>query len=427
MFPGEEDGRTGRSRARRVFNRSRPSFEVLRAFPAVMAVTAPGRLNATQWIGGCLLKDVRIDKLARLLIRYSTRLTGGQKIFIEAFDIPADLVVALVREAREVGGLPVVVIKDNRVLREQYRWADEESMALAGDLEKAWMERMDAYIGVRGADNISELCDVPQAKMNLYQKLWWGPVHLEQRINHTKWVVLRYPTPSMAQQANMSTEAFEDFYFDVCANLDYPRMSEAMDPLKRRMEATDKVRLTSPGTDLTFSIKGIPAIKCDGHRNIPDGEVYTSPVRDSVNGVISYNAATIYQGVTFDNVRLEFKNGKVVKASASNSGRLNEILDTDEGARYVGEFAIGFNPYIKKPMKDILFDEKIAGSIHFTPGNAYEIADNGNRSQVHWDLVLLQAPEHGGGEIWFDGELIRKDGRFVVEDLEGLNPERLLE
>jgi aminopeptidase len=372
------------------------------------------------------VKDARIDKLAANLIRYSTKLKPGENVLIEAFDVPSDIVAALVREARAVGANPVVWLKDNQVLRELYRTADEATMTLSGELERAVMERMQAYIGIRGALNITELSDVPPAQMGIFQKLWWKPVHSDIRVNKTRWVVLRYPTPSMAQQANMSTEAFEDFYFNVCAELSYTRMSEAMDPLKARMERTDRVRLVAKGTDLSFSIKGIPAIKCDGHRNIPDGEVYTSPVRNSVNGTIAYNAPTIYQGVPFDNVTLEFKDGKIVKAAANNTARLNEILDTDEGARYIGEFAIGFNPYITKPMKDILFDEKIAGSIHFTPGQAYEIADNGNRSQIHWDMVLIQTPEYGGGEIWFDDELIRKDGRFVVKELEALNPEALL-
>jgi len=372
------------------------------------------------------VRDTRIDKLARNLVRYSTQLKSGENVLIEAYDVPAEMVSALVREARDVGANPMVLIKDNRVLREIYRLGDEGSMQLAGELERAWMDRMQAYIGIRGADNITELSDVPTAKMKLYQKLWWNPVHSQQRVNHTRWVVLRYPTSAMAQQANMSTEAFENFYFDVCANLDYTRMSEAMTPLQKRMMATDRVRLVARDTDLTFSIKGIPAIKCDGHRNIPDGEVYTAPVRDSVNGVLTYNTPTVYQGVLFDDVRLEFKNGKIVKATSTNTERLNEFLDTDEGARYIGEFAIGFNPYITKPMKDTLFDEKIAGSIHFTPGQAYEIADNGNRSQIHWDMVLIQTPEYGGGEIWFDDVLIRKDGEFVAEELLPLNPKALL-
>src|SRR5690606_5901834 len=207
--------------------------------------------------------------------------------------------------------------------------------------------------------------------------------------------------------------------------LDYAAMSKAMDPLKALMDRTDRVRITGPGTDLTFSIRGIGSVKCDGHRNIPDGEVYTAPVRESVNGTITYNVPSVRGGFTFENVRFRFENGKIVEAEANDTKRLNDILDTDEGARYIGEFSIGFNPHILTPMKDTLFDEKIAGSLHFTPGQAYRKADNGNRSAIHWDLVLIQRPEYGGGEIWFDDRLIRKDGRFVVPELEPLNPENL--
>lgn len=371
------------------------------------------------------MKDARVDKLARQLIRYSTRLTAGENVLIEAFDVPPDIVAALVREARAVGAHPIVMLKTNQILRAQYTHADDTSFSLAGKLEKAWMEQMQAYIGIRGSQNITELADVPAAQMQKYQKLWWQPVHRDVRINHTKWVVLRYPSSSMAQQANMSTEAFEDFYFDVCANLDYAKMSKAMDPLKALMEKTDRVQLKAPGTDLSFSIKGIPAIKCDGLVNIPDGEVFTAPVKTSVNGTITFNTPTVYNGSSFDSMHLEFKDGKIVKATSSDTEKMNAIFDTDEGARYVGEFAIGFNPYITKPMKDILFDEKIAGSLHFTPGNSYDEADNGNKSGVHWDMVLMQDPASGGGEIWFDGKLIRKDGVFVLPELAGLNPENL--
>ncbi|MEW8976720.1 MAG: aminopeptidase, partial [Exiguobacterium sp.] len=237
-------------------------------------------------------------------------------------------------------------------------------------------------------------------------------------------VVLRFPTASMAQLANQSTEAFEDFYFDVCT-LDYEKMGQAMEPLVDLMNRTDRVRLVGPGTDLSFSIKDIPAIKCAGNANIPDGEVFTAPVKDSVNGVISYNTPSPYQGFTFENVKLTFKDGKIIEATANDTDRINQVFDTDAGSRFVGEFAIGVNPFIQHPMKDILFDEKIDGSFHFTPGQAYEEAYNGNDSSVHWDLVNIQRPDYGGGEIWFDDVLIRKDGRFVLPELEVLNPENL--
>jgi aminopeptidase len=256
--------------------------------------------------------------------------------------------------------------------------------------------------------------------MDLYQKYWWHAVHSEIRVPKTKWVVLRYPTDSFAQAASMSTKAFEDFYFDVCT-ADYAAMKVAQKPLQELMSRTDRVRIVAPDTELEFSIKGIPVIECWGERNIPDGEVFTAPVRESINGKIRFNTQSRYQGTVFDNIAFEFKNGKIVNATANETKKINEILDSDEGARYCGEWAVGVNNRVRHPMLDTLFDEKIGGSFHLTPGNAYEIADNGNRSRIHWDLVLIQRPDYGGGEMWFDGKLIRKDGRFVLKELEGLN------
>ncbi len=371
------------------------------------------------------MKDPRMDTLAHNLVGYSCDLKKGEKLLIEAIDIPPEAVSALIKAVVEKGGIPLVTIKQTSVLRDLYRNATEEGMKFIGEVEKKRMEGVQAYIALRGSHNIAELSGIPSDKMDLYEKHWWKPVHIEVRVPKTKWVVLRWPHPSMAQAAGMPTDEFEDFYFDVCC-LDYARMDKAMDPLVKLMNETDKVHITGPGTDLTFSIKGIPAVKCSGLRNIPDGEVYTAPVKDSVNGTIFYTAETLYRGTVFSGIKLTFKDGKIVEATASDTEKINQILDSDEGARYVGEFALGLNPYIKKPMKDILFDEKIQGSFHFTPGQAYDEADNGNRSQVHWDMVCIQTPEYGGGEIYFDGKLIRKDGRFVLPELEGLNPENLV-
>lgn len=368
--------------------------------------------------------DPRMKKLADILVGYSTEVKEGDVAYVEAFDIPQEMVEVMVERIYQAGGIPLISMKYNRVLRRLYRGATEEAMKLYGEVEMEKMRRSDVYIGMRGSHNITELSDVPEEKMALYKKHWWEPVHIKWRVPKTRWVVLRWPTPSMAQQAEMSTEAFEDFYFSTCT-MDYSRMSRAMDPLKRLMERTDEVVLKGPGTDLRFSIKGIPVVKCDGKLNIPDGEVFTAPVKDSVEGVISFNTPTVYDGKIFTDVRLKFREGRIVEATSSNTEALNRILDTDEGARYTGEFAIGLNPYITRPMKDILFDEKIAGSIHLTPGNAYDEAFNGNRSSVHWDMVLIQTREWGGGEMYFDGELVRKDGLFVLEELKALNPENL--
>mgnify|MGYP001319007207 CR=1 FL=1 len=370
------------------------------------------------------MRDPRITQLAKNLIHYSVRLQPGEKVLIENFGLQRELVNALIQEAYRAGAYPFVLLKDYQVDRALLMEAKEEQLELLASFEATVMREMDAYIGLRAGDNIAELSDVPSEKLALHSKTVWTKVHREIRVPKTKWVVLRYPSPSMAQLANMSTEAFEDFYFNVC-NLDYSKMDQAMDALVALMNKTDRVRIVGPGTDLTFSIKGIPAVKCAGHYNIPDGEVYTAPVRDSVNGTISYNTPSPYQGYTFENIRFTFKDGKIIEAKANDTERINRILDTDEGARYIGEFAIGVNPYIKHPMKDILFDEKIDGSFHFTPGQCYEETANGNDSAIHWDIVCIQRPEYGGGEIYFDDVLIRKDGRFVIPELEKLNPEYL--
>ncbi len=369
--------------------------------------------------------DPRITKLADVLVNYSCAVQPGEKILLEAIDVPHEFATEVVRIAAEKGAMPLVLLKSNQVDRMLRMHARREQFELIAKVENLQMQNVQCYIGARGNHNVAELSDVPQEGMKIYESTVWKDVHIETRVKKTRWVVLRWPSPSMAQLADMSTEAFEDFYFQVCT-MNYAAMSERMAALKKRMEATDQVHIKGPGdTDLTFSIKDIPAIPCDGKLNIPDGEVFTAPVKTSVQGVMHYNAPTLYRGVTHEDVRLVFKDGKIVEATSSNTAKLNEVLDSDEGARYVGEFAIGLNPYILKPMKDILFDEKICGSIHFTPGASYDEAPNGNDSEVHWDMVLIQREDYGGGELYFDGELVRKDGLFVVDDLKPLNPEEL--
>jgi aminopeptidase len=372
------------------------------------------------------VRDPRYTKLADVLVNHSTKVTPGDKVLIEAFDIPPDFTAELVRAVSDAGGLPLVSTYQQPVLRALFRHATDEQMRFVGEVERRRMEGVQCYVGVRGSHNITEMSDVPPEQMAIYEKLWWKPVHSDVRVPKTRWVVLRWPTPSMAQAAGKSTEAFEDFYFDVCAGVDYAKMKQAMQPLHQLMDRTDRVRVVGPGTELTFSKKNIPTVGCWGDRNIPDGEIFTCPVKDSINGTIRFNTETLYRGTIFNNIRLTFKQGKVVEAEAgSNTPKLNDILNADEGARYVGEWSLAFNPYITEPMKDILFDEKIAGSFHLTPGQAYEEADNGNRSQIHWDMVMMQDATHGGGEIYFDDKLVRKDGLFVPPELKGLNPDQL--
>src|SRR5438552_2565133 len=364
------------------------------------------------------MHDDRFDKLAKLLVEYSVRLKRNETVLIEAVDMPDEMTIALVRAVRKAGGVPFVHTYYNRVNRALALEASDRQLKLMASHELARMKKMNAYIAVRGSNNITKMSDVPPEKMKLIGRKM-RPVQ-DQRVKKTKWVVLRWPTPSMAQLAGMSTEAFEDFYFDVCT-LDYRKLQPGMKALQRLMQKTDRVQVKGRGTDLSFSIKGIPAVICGGDRNIPDGEVFSCPVKDSVEGHVTFNAPSIYQGTAFDGIRLEFKNGKIVDAASNETKKLNKILDSDPGARYTGEFSLGFNPRVFQPMRDILFDEKIAGSFHLTPGQAYEEADNGNRSQVHWDMVSIQRPDYGGGEIYFDGKLIRKDGEFLAKQLRSLN------
>ncbi len=369
------------------------------------------------------MKDPRIQKMAEGLVNYSMKLQKGEKLLIEVIDCGIDLAMAVVKEAYRVGGVPFVNVRNKQLERQLMLGATTEQLEKMAEYELVRMKEMQAYMAIRGSENSNETADVPGAQQQDWMRSYMRPV-TNQRINYTKWCVMRYPNAAMAQSANMSTESFEDFYFDVCT-LDYSKMRTAMEPLKKLLETTDQVRLVGPGTDLQFSIKGLPAIPCAGDVNIPDGEIFTAPVKNSINGTIAYNTPAVYQGFTYDNIRFTFENGRIVAAHSNDDVQINQVLDTDEGARFVGEFAIGVNPYILSPMKDTLFDEKICGSIHFTPGQAYEECDNGNRSAIHWDLVLIQRPEYGGGEIYFDGKLIRKDGRFVLPELEALNPEHL--
>lgn len=370
--------------------------------------------------------DERIKQLAHNLIHQSVKAKKGDRVYIHYIgESTQDLARQLIKETYAIGALPFPRYTDPRVQRETLLACTKEQLEIMAENDAALMAQMDCYIALRGNDNVSEESDVSAECKSLYARLYQTPVHTDIRVPKTRWCVLRYPNNSMAQLNNQSLEAFEDFYFQVC-NLDYSKMGQAMASLKALMEATDRVHITGPGTDLSFSIKGIPAIPCAGDCNIPDGEIYTAPVKTSINGQLMYNTPAVYQGFTYENICLTFKDGKIINATANNTERINQVFDTDEGARYVGEFAIGVNPYILHPMKDTLFDEKIAGSFHFTPGSCYDEAPNGNHSAIHWDLVLIQRPEYGGGEIYFDDVLIRKNGRFTLPQLQCLNPESLI-
>jgi len=374
-----------------------------------------------------LLIDDRDRQLAEMIISYSVAASRGDLVMIECVGASTlNLGSALVDAAARADAAPYLVFRDPMIQRSFLLNATEDGMKRLSEFERVQMENTTCYVGIRGSDNIFEEADVPADKKMLYMKYIRQPVHLDIRVNKTRWCVLRYPNPSMAQLAGLSTSQFAEFYYNTCL-VDYQKMERAARPLGDLMRRTDKVEIKGPGeTHLTFSIKDIDVKECNGNYNIPDGECFTAPVRESINGIVQFNTPTSESGIAYDNIRLRFENGKVVEARGANTAqteKLNEVLDRDEGARYVGEFAIGYNPLVKEPMRDILFDEKIAGSFHMALGNCYEDAPNGNKSSLHWDLVCIQRPEYGGGEIWFDDVLIRKDGQFVIDELKGLNPE----
>jgi aminopeptidase len=373
------------------------------------------------------MKDERMVTLAKNLVNYSLELKPKERVWIETRGFPVlEMAKVMIAEVTKKGAIPFWYYNDDSLTRRWLLDCNEEQLKDFAEFHLMMMKAVDAFVSFRGGDNAFDLGDVPEEKMKQYTTHYVKPVHLEERVKHKKWVVLRYPTNSFAQLAETSQEAFEDFYFEVC-NLDYAKMSKAMDPLSELMNQANNVRIVGPGTDLSFSIKGIPNKKCDGKLNIPDGEIFTAPVKNSVNGQITFNTSSLHDGILYDGIWFKFKDGKIVDAKATvNQAKMVKLLDTDEGARYVGEFSFGIHPGIKKPMKDTLFDEKIFGSIHLTPGNAYDEADNGNKSAIHWDLVLIQTKEYGGGEIYFDDVLIRKDGIFVHPKLKDVLSEAAL-
>lgn len=360
------------------------------------------------------MNDNRITKLAELVLNHSVQIKEGETLYIEwKGNYTTEFVEELIRQTVLRGATPFWVFHDDKLLRAAVEKASSAQMIQYAKLHTQLMDSSQCYVAINGSDNPFEMSTVPSKQGDMFAKLFAKPVHLDRRIKNTRWCVLRWPSLAMAQLAGMPHKEFTDFYFDTCL-VDYKEMSKKMDPIAKLMAKTDKVRIVAPDTDLTFSIKNIPVVKCDGHLNIPDGEIYTAPVADSINGTIKFNSPALYRGAIFTNIKMTFKNGLAEKITCDGDDRgLNNIFSLDEGTRRCGEFAVGLNPKITRPMKDSLFDEKIDGSIHMAMGQCYENAENGNRSAIHWDLVLIQTPAYGGGELYFDGKLIRKDGKFL--------------
>lgn len=369
------------------------------------------------------MHDPRLTKLANQLLIHSLKMKENEIVLITGTVNSKPLIKELIKASFKLNVIPHVEYTDEEISRLLVTNAKKEQFTAINKWNLHKFKDIDAFIHIVGEENDAEMAGVPHKQFQLAGEEMKASNDFV--VDKRKWVLLNYPTNGFAQKAKMSYDAFYDYYIDVCS-IDYKKMERAQQTLKNLMDKTDNVRIIAPGTELKFSIKDIPSVMCAGECNIPDGEVYTAPVLDSVNGTIKFNTPCPYQGNVFNDVELTFEGGKIIKASADKSDELNAILDTDKGARFIGEFALGLNPKITEPMGDILFDEKIAGSLHFTPGASYDDADNGNDSAVHWDMVLIQRSEYGGGEIYFDDVLVRKDGIFVLDELKALNPENLL-
>ncbi len=370
--------------------------------------------------------DPRIEQLGDLIVNHSCEIKEGERVLIESSKSAYPLINHIINKCYERGALPFVLLKESNIQRELLKNISEEQIKIQSSFESVLMNEMDVYIEIKDDDNMFELSDIPPDKWNLYHNLYYKPVHWDIRLPKTKWVTVRYPSKVFAQKFGMSTEKFEDFYFDTIL-ADYGEMGKLMLPLKERMDKANDVRIITPTTDLNFKIGKYNAVICNGKINLPDGEVFIAPELDSVNGTIQYNTDVLYQDITFSNIKLDFKDGKVINAESGNTTKdLNRILDTDEGARYVGEFAFGTNPKIDRIVKNIIFDEKMLGSVHLALGASHPTSDNGNKSGIHWDMVQIHKKESGGGEVYFDDELIMQDGKFVTPDLQELNQEKVL-
>jgi len=374
-----------------------------------------------------LTVETAAQQLAGILVEHSCRLQPGERVLIEAVGAPRDVVAAVVRKAAESGASPFVVFKEDAVLRELALVQSPDDLRLVAESELTLLRSMDALIGIRAHRNCHELGDLPEEKRRAVYEHYVRPVHCEYRNLHLRRVFVRWPTAAAAQAARLCTDAFRRLFFRACL-IDYAALEEAARPLLARLVEADRVRLVGPDdTDLRFDITGVPAITMAGRQNVPDGEIQTSPVPGSLNGRVRYNVPSTYMGHFFPEIGLDFRNGEVVDVfGACDNKQVWSILRQDEGALRVGEFAVGINPALDRPVGDLLFDEKMWGSVHLAQGNSYRETDNGNRSAVHWDIVLHQTADAGGGEMYLDDDLIRRDGRFVVPELKHLNPEELL-
>jgi len=368
------------------------------------------------------MKDPRIDKLADLLVHYSTEVKAKQKVLIQGELGGEPLMAAVFRKCLAAGAYPFVVPYTSDWVTSILKYASPEQFGPVYEPFKRMYETYDVRIRILGETNTKELSQFDPDKVSKLYEVYGKDLRIvldREAKGEMKWVGTLFPTNGYAQDANMSLSQYEDFVYDAC-------MPDADDPVgywKNIAARQDKaiawlkgkkhVHVTAPGTDLELSIEGRPFINCASKVNVPDGEIFTSPVENSANGYVHYSFPTLHEGFEVSGIRLEFKDGKVVNASADkNEDFLIKKLDTDPGARYLGEFAIGTNERIDRFTGQILFDEKIGGSFHMAVGHGYPESKSENDSAIHWDMIC---DLRKGGRITVDGELFYKNGKFTID------------
>lgn len=356
--------------------------------------------------------DPRLKKQAEILVDYSLKFKKGENVAILAEFQARPLVLELYKLLIKRGAGEVKVhFSDYEFTEAYFKNASKKQIDHFPQLEYDEMKKMDCYIRIGSPSNTRGLTGVDASKIMARQKVV-RPI-LNYRIDKTRWLVTKYPTNAQAQEAGMSLSEYSDFVLSAIVDVDWPKLHKQQEKLKRLVDKTEKVRLVGEKTDLSMSIKGRTAINSSGTYNMPSGEVFTSSVEDSAEGVITYTYPALYMGREFHDVRLEFKKGKVVRATSDKGEKdLNKILDTDMGARFIGELGLGNNYKIQKFTKDILYDEKIGGSIHIALGRGYKDTLSKNESAIHWDMIK---DLRKGGEIYFDDKLVQKNGKWLFK------------
>ena len=353
--------------------------------------------------------DTETAKTAKIIVEHSAKIKKGDYVQIIADYDAKDIVLELYRLALLKGAYPKPHISLPGISYTYYKYATEKQLRHFPKVAMYEMKNSDVVIMIGATRNTKELANIDPKRVAARQRVI-EPI-FRHRTEKTRWVIFYYPTPALAQEAGMSFQEFEEFTFRA-TNVDYGAMERQQEKLKKLLDDGNTVRIVAKNTDLKFSIKGRKGIKCCGQYNLPDGEVFTSPVENTAEGHIEFSYPALYQGREVEGIRLEFRKGKAVKATASkNQAFLRKVLETDKGAKYIGEFGIGTNYKLNRFVKNILFDEKLGGTIHLAMGMAYKEAGGRNKSAIHWDIL---ADMKRGGRLYIDGKLIQKNGKFLI-------------